>query len=64
MNALCKHVGIAYYAKGSKSKDNATKKEELWQKLSKEGDDARSVAEHIWAAVKQLKSKDTITSFD
>ena len=64
VNALCKHVGIAYYAKGSKSKDNATKKEELWQKLSKEGDDARSVAEHVWAAVKQLKSKDTIARFD
>ena len=64
VNALCKHVGIAYYAKGNKSKDNATKKEELWQKLSKEGDDARSVTEHVWAAVKQLKSKDTIARFD
>ena len=64
MNALCKHIGIAYYAKGSKSKHNAAKKKELWQKLSKEGDDARSIAEHIRAAIKQLKSKDTIVRFD
>ena len=45
-------------------KENAVKKEELWQKLLKEGDDAHSVAEHIWAAVKQLKSKNTIVPFD
>ena len=64
MNGLCKHVGIAYYAKGRKSKDNATKKEELWQKLPKEGDEACSAAEHILAAIKQLKSNNTIAHFD
>lgn len=52
VNALCRFLGISYYAKGSKLKDTAKKKDELWLQLKEESETMRSIPKHVCRARK------------
>lgn len=60
VKTLCREHGIDYQSGGSKGKDIAAKKDELWKRLQKAGEDARSVLEDVWNALKKMQSKDTM----